>query len=174
MEVYIVDGRELTLEQFEALAKEAGLSTEKYKALYNVEVKQDPNALDAAAGEDKASWESQLANLRSEYRKTWGDKFWMPEDTPDVTSGRGEMRKREVKRIEFTKAEKELVNKIKSYNENPNNIDFADWQTVINQGEDAIKSYLAQEFPFLRAKDGTIGNAIKVQLANALTMCSHS
>mgnify|MGYP001331876122 CR=1 FL=1 len=166
MEVYIVDGRELTLEQFEALAKEAGLSTEKYKALYNVEVKQDPNALDAAAGEDKASWESQLANLRSEYRKTWGDKFWMPEDTPDVTSGRGEMRKREVKRIEFTKAEKELVNKIKSYNENPNNIDFADWQTVINQGEDAIKSYLAQEFPFLRAKDGTIGNAIKVQLAN--------
>ena len=52
MEVYIVDGRELTLEQFEALAKEAGLNTEQYKALYNVEVKQDPNALDAAAGEE--------------------------------------------------------------------------------------------------------------------------
>ena len=46
MEIYIVDGRELTLEQFEALAKEAGLNTEQYKALYNVEVKQDPNALD--------------------------------------------------------------------------------------------------------------------------------
>ena len=72
MEVYIVDGRELTLEQFEALAKEAGLSTEKYKALYNVEVKQDPNALDAAAGEDEASLspESRLANLRSEYKKS--------------------------------------------------------------------------------------------------------
>ena len=77
MEIYIVDGRELTLEEFEALAKAAGLNTEQYKALYNVEVKQDPNAQDAAAGEDKASLslESQLANTRSEWEKYRKSQF---------------------------------------------------------------------------------------------------
>ena len=77
MEIYIVDGRELTLEEFEALAKAAGLNTEQYKALYNVEVKQDPNALDAAAGEDKASlsWESQLETTKSEWEKYRKSQF---------------------------------------------------------------------------------------------------
>jgi len=163
MEIYIVDGRELTLEQFEALAKEAGLSTEQYKALYNVEVKQDPNAQDAAAGEDTASLspESRLANLRSEYKKS-NENFVVDKSK----SIRGQQKSQELKRTNFKKAEKELINKIKAYNENPDNIDFGKPETVINQGEDTIKAALSREFPYLQAVDGTIGNAIKVQLAN--------
>ena len=159
MEIYIVDGRELTLEEFEALAKAAGLNTEQYKALYNVEVKQDPNATDAAAGEDKASLspESQLANTTSGWEK------WKVENPELVSRGDFEYQK---KLKTYRKEVEDLTNSIKAYNENPDNIDFSNWKTVINQSEDAVKSYLAQEFPFLRAEDGTIGNAIKVQLAN--------
>ena len=39
-------------------------------------------------------------------------------------------------------------------------------ETVVNQNEDAIKAALSRDFPYIQAVDGTIGNAIKVQLAN--------
>ena len=75
MEIYILNGEEITLEELQALADEAQASLEDFKYFNKVEVKkvkQDPNALDAAAGEDKASLspESRLANLRSEYKKS--------------------------------------------------------------------------------------------------------
>ena len=159
MEIYIVDGRELTLEQFEALAKEAGLSTEQYKALYNVEVKQDPNALDAAAGEDKASLslESQLETTKSDWQN------WKTDNKFEVSSGGFEYQK---KLKTYRKNTEDLTNKIKAYNENPDNIDFGKPETVINQNEDAIKAALSRDFPYIQAVDGTIGNAVKVQLAN--------
>jgi len=55
MEVYIVDGRELTLEQFQAEVAESGLSDSQYRALYNVEVKTTTVATDATAGTGIAS-----------------------------------------------------------------------------------------------------------------------
>ena len=71
MEKYIIDGQELSLEEFEAYVKKLGLTIQQYQDAYgSVEVKQDPNALDAAAGEDKASLslESQLANTKSDWQ----------------------------------------------------------------------------------------------------------
>ena len=74
MEIYILNGEEITLEELQALADEAQASLEDFKYFNKVEVKkvkQDPNALDAAAGEDKASLslESQLANTKSDWQK---------------------------------------------------------------------------------------------------------
>ncbi len=166
MEIYILNGEEITLEELQALADEAQASLEDFKYFNKVEVKkvkQDPNALDAAAGEDKASLspELQLVNLRSEYKKS-NENFVVDKSK----SIRGQQKSQELKRNNFKKAEKELINKIKAYNENPDNIDFANWKTVVNQGEDAIKAALSRDFPYIQAVDGTIGNAIKVQLAN--------
>lgn len=162
MEIYIYNGQEISLADLEALAKDKGMSVEDFKAFNQIkakEVKQDPNALDAAAGEDKASLspESRLANTTSGWEK------WKVENPELVSRGDFEYQK---KLKTYRKEVEDLTNSIKAYNENPDNIDFSNWKTVINQSEDAVKSYLAQEFPFLRAEDGTIGNAIKVQLAN--------
>ena len=160
MEVYIIDGRELTLEQFEALAKEAGLNTEQYKALYNVEVKQDPNALDAAAGEDKASLslESQLANTKSDWEK------WKLENSEKESRGLiGKSRLYQQKRVDFIKKEKDLTNAITAYNLDPANIDFSKPETVINQNEDSVKNAIKKQFPFYNVEDGTAGNLLKIQ-----------
>ena len=179
MEIYIVDGRELTLEQFEALAKEAGLSTEQYKALYNVEVKQDPNALDAAAGEDTASLslESQLETTKSEWEKYRKSQLLNKEGKYDPNliadpnhrmpdGGQNYINKRN----KFIIKEKELNNKITARNTDPNQLkNLTLDQAVLNpdrillQNEDDIVNWLKETVPFYNPQaGGTAGNSVTI------------
>ena len=165
MEVYIIDGRELTLEQFEALAKEAGLNTSQYKALYNVEVKTKDVAGQGATVTSKdpgapenLSLESQLANTKSDWEK------WKLENSEKESRGLiGKTRVYQQKRVDFIKKEKDLTNAITAYNLDPANIDFSKPETVINQNEDSVKKAIKKQFPFYNVEDGTAGNLLKIQ-----------
>jgi hypothetical protein len=143
MEIYILDGQELTLEQLQALADEAGAGLEDFKYFKGVTVKKkDVADLDATAASTNtaASWESQLANTRlgwEKYRKTQllnkegkydpnliaDPNHRMPDGGQNYTN----------KRKEFIIKERELNNKIKGYYLDPKNIDFADYKTVLSQ-----------------------------------------
>ncbi len=175
MEIYILDGQELTLEQLQALADEAGAGLEDFKYFKGVTVKKkDVADLDATAASTNtaASWESQLANTRlgwEKYRKTQllnkegkydpnliaDPNHRMPDGGQNYTN----------KRKEFIIKERELNDKIKGYYLDPKNIDFADYKTVLNQNEDSVKEAIRTKFPFYNVEDGTAGNLLKIQTA---------
>ena len=176
MEKYIIDGQELSLEEFEAYVKKLGLTTQQYQDAYgSVEVKQEDVADQDAtvtSTNTAASLESQLANTKLEwekYRKTQllnkdgkydpnliaDPNHRMPDGGQNYTN----------KRKEFIIKERELNDKIEGYYLDPKNIDFADYKTVLNQNEDSVKEAIRTKFPFYNVEDGTAGNLLKIQTA---------
>jgi len=175
MEIYILDGQELTLEQLQALADDAGAGLEDFKFYKGVTVKKkdvaDLNAT-AASTNTAASLESQLANTKSDWEKYRQSQLLNKEGKYDPNliadpnhrmpdGGKNYTNKRK----EFIIQERELNDKIKGYYLDPKNIDFGDYKTVLNQNEDSVKEHIRKKFPFYNVEDGTAGNLLKIQTA---------
>jgi len=175
MEIYILDGQELTLEQLQALADDAGAGLEDFKFYKGVTVKKkDVADLDAtvASTNTAASLESQLANTKSDWEKYRKSQLlnkegkYDPNLQTDPNHRMPDGSQNYInKRNEFTIKERELNDKIEGYYLDPKNMDFNKPKTILNQGEDTVKEYIREKFPFYNVEDGTAGNLLKIQTA---------
>ena len=163
MEIYILNGAEVTLDQLQSAANAAGISLEQFKILNNVTVKEvEPEENveptedfqtgvadeDAYATPEKypgaSELELKLDGLSSELQSLQKDKRY------DIIAA---------KQSEIDRARYDLQNIYDAAV-----LDFDEPRTVLRKGEDEVQTKLKEKYPWLVTEQTGIGNALKVQL----------
>ncbi|MCP4323765.1 MAG: hypothetical protein GY787_18310 [Alteromonadales bacterium] len=163
MEIYILNGVEVTLDQLQGAARAAGIPLEEFKVLNNVTLKPTEPDQEIQAEED---FQTGVADE---------DAYVAPEKYPgaselelkleglssDLQSLRGGNKYNQIaaKESEIARARYDLQN---IYDASP--LDFDEPRTVLRKGEDEVQTKLKEKYPWLVTKTTGIGNALKVQL----------
>ena len=168
MEVYILNGVEMSLAALQAEADSQNMELETFKALYKVTAKTkdvaDPDAT-AASTNTAASLESQLANTKSDWEK------WKNENEEKEARGLiGKSKLYQQKRVDFIKKEKDLTNAIKNRNTDPDQLKkltlneaALNPDRILLQNEDDIVNWLKETVPFYNPEaGGTAGNSVNI------------
>ena len=179
MEVYILDSQELTLEQLQALADEAGVGLEDFKHFKGVTVKKkDVAGPDATVTSKKpASLESKLENTRSKWKKYQSTQFINKDGKYDPhlildpnhkipDGGQNYINARN----KFTIEERELTKAITTRNLDPEQLKtltldqaIENPERILSQKEDVIVDWLRKEVPWYNIQAGKgDGNSVMI------------
>ena len=164
MEIYILNGAEVTLDQLQSAANAAGISLEQFKILNNVTVKQvEPEENveqtedfqtgvadeDAYATPEKYPGASELELKLDE----------LSSDLQSLRENEGRYDKIAAKQSELDRTRYDLQNIYDAAV-----LDFDEPRTVLRKGEDEVQTKLKEKYPWLVTEQTGIGNALKVQL----------
>ena len=164
MEIYILNGAEVTLDQLQSAANAAGISLEQFKILNNVTVKQvEPEEnveqtedfQTGVADEDAYATPEKYPGASELELKLDG----LSSDLQSLRENEGRYDKIAAKQSELDRARYDLQNIYDAAV-----LDFDEPRTVLRKGEDEVQTKLKEKYPWLVTEQTGIGNALKVQL----------
>ena len=163
MEIYILNGVEVTLDQLQGAARAAGIPLEEFKVLNNVTLKPTEPDQEIQAEEDfQTGVADEDAYVAPEkYPGASELELKLEELSSDLQSLRSSKKYSEIaaKQTELDRARYDLQNIYDAAV-----LDFDEPRTVLRKGEDEVKTKLKEKYPWLVTKTTGIGNALKVQL----------
>ena len=162
MEIYILNGTEVTLDQLQGAARAAGIPLEEFKVLNNVTLKPTEPDQEIQAEED---FQTGVADE---------DAYVAPEKYPGASEL--ELKLEELssdlptnpRLLGRRKSEIRVVqNNLQNiYDSSP--LDFDEPRTILRKGEDEVKTKLKQKYPWLVTESTGVGNALKNPITGEL------
>ena len=169
MEVYILNGAEVTLEELQSAADAAGLPLEQFKVLNNVTTKQvEPEVPVDNIQTQKENFQTGVADM---------DADAAPDKYPEASELESQLEELSLELKSLREAEKKdltLINvkaaqqdRLRTNIQNVYDaaeIDFDEPRTLLRKGEDEVQAALKKKYPYIRTETMGPGNALYVNL----------
>ena len=169
MEVYILNGAEVTLEELQSAADAAGLPLEQFKVLNNVTTKQvEPEVPVDNIQTQKENFQTGVADM---------DADAAPDKYPEASELESQLEELSLELKSLREAEKKdltLINvkaaqqdRLRTNIQNVYDaaeIDFDEPRTLLRKGEDEVQAALKKKYPYIRTETMGPGNALYVYL----------
>ena len=169
MEVYILNGVEVTLEELQSAANAAGIPLEQFKVLNNVTTKQvEPEVPVDNIQTQKENFQTGVADM---------DADAAPDKYPEASELESQLEELSLELKSLREAEKKdlaLINVKASQQDklisdiqnvyDAAEIDFNEPRTLLRKGEDEVQAALKKKYPYIRTETIGLGNALMVYL----------
>jgi len=169
MEVYILNGVEVTLDELQRAANAAGISLEQFKALNNVTTKQvQPEVPVDNIQPQKENFQTGVADE---------DADAAPDKYPEASELESQLEElslelkslREAEDVDYSKINARSADLIRLQTDIQNiydaaEIDFNQPRTILRKGEDNVQAALKKKYPYIRTETIGPGNALMVYL----------
>lgn len=169
MEVYILNGAEVTLEELQSAANAAGISLEQFKVLNNVTTKQvQPEVPVDNIQPQKENFQTGVADK---------DAGAAPDKYPEASELESQLEElslelkslREADDVDYYRIQEKAAKQTRLKTDLQNvydaaEIDFDEPRTLLRKGEDEVKTALKEKYPYIRTETFGPGNALYVYL----------